>query len=105
MDNGKSPGSDEFKCEFYKFFWDCLKQNVTESINYGFEKRQLSTCQRNQFLKSGPKLSLSRTLNRKFHSAESNAFSKSKKTEDCQYLKISVIRLTKSPFILSGTTK
>ena len=26
MDNGKSPGSDGFTCEFYKFFWDYVKQ-------------------------------------------------------------------------------
>ena len=34
-----------------------------------------------QFLKSGPKLSLSRALKRKFYSIESNAFSKSRKIQ------------------------
>ena len=46
MSSGKSPGSGGFICEFYKFFWDYVKQNVVERINYGFEKRQLSICQR-----------------------------------------------------------
>ena len=46
MDSGKNTGSGGFICEFYKFFWDCVKQNVVESINYGFEKRQLSVYQR-----------------------------------------------------------
>ena len=55
MDNGKSPGSDGFTCEFYKFFWDYVKLNVVESINYGFEKRQLSICQRRGIITLVPK--------------------------------------------------
>ena len=55
MDNGKSPGSDGFTCEFFKFFWDHVKQNVVESINYGFEKRQLSICQRRSIITLVPK--------------------------------------------------
>ena len=50
MDNGKTPGSDGSTCEFYKFFWDYVKQNVIASINYGFEKRQLSICQRRRII-------------------------------------------------------
>ena len=55
MDNGKTPGSDGFTCEFYKFFWDNIKQNVIASINYGFEKRQLSICQRRGIITLVPK--------------------------------------------------
>ena len=55
MDSGKSPGSGGFICEFYKFFWDYVKQNVVESINYGFEKHQLSICQRSGIITLVPK--------------------------------------------------
>ena len=55
MDSGKSPGSGGFICEFYKFFWDYVKQNVVESINYGFENRQLSICQRRSIITLVPK--------------------------------------------------
>ena len=55
MNNVQSQGSDGFTCEFYKFFWDYVKQNVVESINYGFEKRQLSICQRRGIITLAPK--------------------------------------------------
>ena len=55
MDSGKSPGSDGFTCGFYKFFWDYVKENVVKSINYGFEKRQLSICQRRGIITLVPK--------------------------------------------------
>ena len=40
MDNGKSPGSDGFTCEFYKFFWDYVKQNFITSINYAWLRKR-----------------------------------------------------------------
>ena len=55
MDDGKSRGSDGFTCEFYKFFSDNIKQNVIASIKYGFEKRQLSICQRRGIITLVPK--------------------------------------------------
>ena len=34
--NAKSPGSDGFSAEFYKFFWPELGPEVVASFNYGF---------------------------------------------------------------------
>lgn len=46
MDCNKTPGLDGFTCEFHKLFWDNIKQHVMASINYGFERVQLSIRQR-----------------------------------------------------------
>ena len=46
MDCNKTPGLDGFTCEFHKLFWDNMKQHVMASINYGFERVQLSIRQR-----------------------------------------------------------
>ena len=46
MKNNKSPGSDGLSSEFYKNFWDDVKFLVIESINEGFQKRELSESQR-----------------------------------------------------------
>jgi hypothetical protein len=35
MNNNKSPGSDGFSTEFFKFFWIDLKSFVVNSINFG----------------------------------------------------------------------
>ena len=37
MQNNKSPGSDGITVEFYKIFWNTIKQHYIRSINYSFE--------------------------------------------------------------------
>ena len=44
--NGKSPGSDGFTAEFYKFFWNDISENLILSLNYAFEKGELPICQK-----------------------------------------------------------
>lgn len=46
---------DSFSSKFCKFFWDNIKQNVIASTNYGFEKRQLSICQKRTIIRLVPK--------------------------------------------------
>ena len=55
MDNGKSPGSDGLSSEFYKVFWDDINLDVVASINYSFEKRQMSICQKRGIITLVPK--------------------------------------------------
>ena len=46
MKNYKSPGSDGFAAEFFKFFWLQLGSFVVRSLNDGFRKGELSTTQK-----------------------------------------------------------
>ena len=46
MKNEKSPGSDGFTSEFFKFFWNNLGTFVIRSINYGYKTGQLSITQK-----------------------------------------------------------
>ena len=46
MKNYKSPGSDGFTAEFFKFFWLQLGSFVVRSLNDGFRKGELSTTQK-----------------------------------------------------------
>ena len=57
FENGKSPGSDGFTAEFYKFFWKELSENLTSSLNHAFEKGELSICQRRGIISLLPKKS------------------------------------------------
>ena len=42
MANKKTPGSDGFSAEFYKFFWNDISEIVCDSINYAFSIGKLS---------------------------------------------------------------
>ena len=44
--NAKSPGTDGFSAEVYKFFWPELGPEMVASFNYGFRTGTLSLSQR-----------------------------------------------------------
>ena len=46
MKNGKSPGTDGFTVEFFKFFWKDIGQFVVRSLNDGFKNKRMSITQR-----------------------------------------------------------
>ena len=62
MKNGKSPGTDGFTVEFYKFFWNKIKNNVVDSLNYAFSKGELSLDQRRGIITLIPKKDKSRIV-------------------------------------------
>ena len=55
LPNNKSPGSDGFTTEFYKFFWKSLGTLVLDSFNYSFINGELSLEQRRAILTLLPK--------------------------------------------------
>ena len=55
MKNGKSPGTDGFTAEFYKFFWLDMKFLVLNSLNESFEKGELSVTQKQGIITLLPK--------------------------------------------------
>ena len=55
LPNNKSPGSDGFTTEFYKFFWPDLKHIIFENVQYAFEAEILSLDQRRALLTLLPK--------------------------------------------------
>lgn len=46
MKNNKSPGSDGFTVEFFKFFWIDLKFYIVSAVNCIFSKKELPITQR-----------------------------------------------------------
>jgi len=56
LSNGKSPGSDGFTTEFYKFFWINIKDIVYNSFIYAYENGVLSIEQRRAVLTLLPKI-------------------------------------------------
>ena len=55
MKNNKSPGSDGYTVEFFKFFSKDLLDFVLRSINYGFNNHELSSTQRQGIITCLPK--------------------------------------------------
>jgi hypothetical protein len=55
LKNEKSPGSDGFTSEFFKFFWNNLGTFVIRSINYGYKTGQLSITQKQGIVACIPK--------------------------------------------------
>ncbi len=55
LPNGKTPGSDGFGVDFYKFFWSSIKGLVFDSIAYSQEKGELSVEQRRSVITLIPK--------------------------------------------------
>ena len=55
LTNNKSPGSDGFTTEFYKFFWQDIKEHVYNSFIYSFHIGKLSNNQNEAILTLLPK--------------------------------------------------
>ena len=55
LPNNKSPGSDGFTTNFYKFYWKDIKDFVFESFEHSFETKKLSVYQRMGILNLLPK--------------------------------------------------
>ncbi len=62
MKNGKSPGSDGYTVEFYKFFWTKIGNLVLDSYNYSFKEGRLSIDQRRGVISLLPKKDKNREL-------------------------------------------
>ena len=55
MKNGKTPGSDGLSVEFYKLFWNSIKDLVFESFLYSYDLGELSIDQKRGIIKLLPK--------------------------------------------------
>ena len=55
MKNNKSPGSDGYTAEFYKFFWIDIGDFLIRSINYSFNNGELSITQKEGLITCLPK--------------------------------------------------
>ena len=51
----KSPGSDGIKVEFYKLFWNVVKEFYINSINYSFQTGSLTDFQKQSIITLIPK--------------------------------------------------
>ena len=55
MKNNKSPGSDGISAEFYKIFWNDIKQYVVNSLNYSLDTNNLTELQKQSIITLLPK--------------------------------------------------
>lgn len=55
MKNDKSPGTDGFSAEFFKFFWKDIGHFLIRSLNFGFNKGELSITQKQGIISILPK--------------------------------------------------
>ena len=55
MKNGKTPGSDGFTVEFYKIFWNSIKDLVFDSFIFAYDLGELSIDQKRGVIKLIPK--------------------------------------------------
>ena len=55
MKNKKSPGSDGLTTEFYKLFWNNIKQFYINSINYSYQNGELTELQKQSVISLIPK--------------------------------------------------
>jgi exonuclease III len=55
LKNGKSPGTDGFTPDFYKFFWPKIKLLVLNSLNHAYEQGELSIEQKRGVINLIPK--------------------------------------------------
>ena len=55
MKNNKSPGSDGISTEFYKIFWNDVKQYLTNSLNFSFQHGDLTDLQKQSVITLLPK--------------------------------------------------
>lgn len=55
MKNNKSPGSDGFSVEFFKFFWRDMKYFLLNAVNESFQKGELPITQREGLITCIPK--------------------------------------------------
>ena len=67
MKNNKSPGSSGFNVEFFKFFWKDLGIFLTNSINYAFETKELSSTHKEGVIVCLPKPNKSKKYIKNWH--------------------------------------
>ena len=53
--NNKTPGSDGFTIEFYRFFWNAIGPIMVDSLNCAFENGKMSISQKRGIISLIPK--------------------------------------------------